>query len=375
MSLFQSVFDKIENSAKLKKEGKFTGIPYPYERMSRHLPSIDREQVIGITSFSGAAKSKFTRYTYVLYPYHFSITNNYPLLIDFYALEDSAEKIFKNIICHYLYMKKGHRIDLFDLDSKFRELPSDIRKLVKEGEIYLQDFCNKVRIKDSITNPYGIYKDVLKTAGELGEIKYEEAVYADGRKVNKIVGFTPKDDTHWIGICDNLNNLDKEAHHVSKKEAMDNFVSKDCRLLYSKIFKMTWTIVHQQALDAERQQYTNTGGSIIEKLKPTQATLGETKEVVRAYHLLLSIFNPHKFKIKSYKGYDIEKLGNNFREIEVLKYNDGASDYISVPLYFDGASEYFSELPNPDKHKEELAKFYSWLENERFKQQNNYLLF
>lgn len=374
MTLFERTLSKIQNNAEIKKSGKYIGIPYPYPRLAQYVPSIDREQVIGVTSFSGAAKSKFSRYTFVLHPYEFSLHNDYNFEMDYYALEDSAEKIFKNILCNYLFMKHKIKMSLFDLDSKFKELPSDVIKKIKEGESYLQDFNNKVRIKDSITNPYGIYKDVVARAEQLGEVVREEKDYGNGQKVNQIVGFKPKDDTHWMMLFDNLNNLDKEKHHTSQKEAMDNFVSKDCRLLYSKIFKMTCIIIHQQALEAERQQFTGSGGTIIDKIKPSLANLGGTKEVVRSYHLVLSLFNPHKFKIPDYKGYDIKRIGNNFREIEVLKNNDGF-DNVSTPLYFDGAAEYFRELPNSDKQKEELVRFYEWLEGERLKQKNKFLLF
>jgi len=374
MSLFENALKSIEKNAEIKKSGKYNGIPYPYHRLSQFVPSIDREQVIGITSYTGAGKSKFSRYTFVLHPYEFSLHNNYNFELDYYALEDSAEKVFKYILCHYLNMKHKQKVSLFDLDSKFKELPSSIIKQIKEGEKYLQDFNNKVRIKDSISNPYGIYKDVLKRAGELGEIIKEEKDYGNGNKVNQIVGFKPKDDTHWILLCDNLNNIDKEKHHHDKKEAMDNFVSKDCRLIYSKIFKMTCVIIHQQALEAEKQQFTNSGNSIIDRIKPSLANLGGTKEVVRAYHLVLALFNPHKFKIGDYKGYDIKRIGNNFREIEVLKNNDGF-DNIQVPLYFDGATEYFRELPNSEKQKEDLLRFYEWLDNERLKQKSSQLLF
>jgi hypothetical protein len=238
----------------------------------------------------------------------------------------------------------------------------------------MQDFSSKVRIKDHITNPYGIYKDVLARAADNGELLYKDADYGNGHVVKQLVGYKPKTDKHWLLMCDNLNNLDKEKHHSDKKEAMDNFVQKDCRLVYSKILKMSCIIIHQQALEAERQQFTNSGGSIIDKIKPSLANLGGTKEVVRSYHLVFSLFNPHKFKIPSYKGYDIGIIGNNFREVEVLKNNDGF-DNIQVPLYFDGAAEYFRELPNSDKQKEELNKFYQWLGNERLAQKNKQLLF
>jgi hypothetical protein len=377
MDLYSRSLEFIEKNAEIKRSGKFNGIPYPYERLRQFMPSIDKESVIGITSYTGAGKSKFARYNFVLHPYEFSLHNDYPIQIDYYALEDSANKIFLNILCNYLYMKHNIKIGLWDLQSKFKELPSAITAKIKEGEKYLQDFNNKVRIIDSTSNPYGIYKDVLKKASELGEIITEEKDWNNGDKVNKvnqIVGYKPKGETHHILLCDNLNNIDKEKHHHDKKEAMDNFVQKDCRMLYSKIFKMTCVIIHQQALEAERQQFTNTGGSIIEKIKPSLANLGGTKEVVRSYHLVFSLFNTHKFKIPNYKGYDTNLIGNNFRELEILKSNDGF-DNISVPLYFDGAAEYFRELPHSDTQKEELQKFYKWLEQDRLAQKNKFLLF
>lgn len=374
MNLFETTIGNIEHKAEIKKSGGFNGIPYPYPRLSEFVPSIDKEQVIGITAFSGAGKSKFLRHTFIIHPYEFSLHNDYPVLIDYYALEDSSIKVYKNILCTYLWQKHNIKTSTFDLDSKFKAFSSDTIALIKKGENYLQDFSNKVRIKDHITHPYGIYKDVLKTASELGEIVYKEVDYGNGQLIKQIVDFKPKDNTHWIIVCDNLNNIDKEKHHHDKKEAMDSFVQRDCRLLYSKVFKATCVIVHQQALEAERQQFTNTGGSIIEKLKPSTANLGGTKEVVRSYHLLFSLFAPHKFKIENYKGYDLKLIGNNFRELEVLKTNDGF-DNVSVPLFFDGAPEFFRELPHSEKQKEELQKFYQWLEEERLKQKNKFLLF
>jgi hypothetical protein len=374
MSLFQDVLQNIEQKADTKRSGGWNGIPYPYPRFSEFMPSIDKEQVICITSFTGAAKSKFLRHTFVNHPYEFSKVNDYPVIIDYYALEDSKEKVYKNILCNLMFSKYKQRVSTYDLDSKFKALSGDTIKTLKAAETHMQDYSNCVRIKDHITHPYGIYQDVLKTASELGEIHWKEVDYGKGDMRKIITGFTYKSPVHWMLICDNLNNIDKEKHHSDKKEAMDNFVQRDCRLIYSKIFKMTCVIVHQQALEAERQQFTNAGGSIIEKIKPSLANLGGTKEVVRSYHLVLSLFNPSKFKIETYRGYEIKLLGNNFRELEILKTNEGMEN-VSVPLYFDGGAEIFRELPHSEKQKEELNKFYQWLENDRLSQKTKSLLF
>jgi hypothetical protein len=375
MNLFESTLSNIEQKAEIKKAGGFNGIPYPYPRLSEFVPSIDKESVIGITSFTGAAKSKFLRYTFIMYPYEFSLVNNYDVLIDYYALEDSAMKVYKNILCHHLNAKYNIKISTFDLDSKFKALSSDVIAHIKDAEKYMQDFASKVRIKDGFTRPYAIYQDVIKTAAENGEIITKDVDFGDGKIHKQIVDYIPHNKgLHWLLACDNLNNIDKEKHHSDKKDAMDSFVQRDCRLIYSKIFKMTCIIIHQQALEAERQQFTNTGGSIIEKIKPSMANLGGTKEVTRSYHLLFSLFNPHKFKIENYRGYNIGHIANNFRELEVIKSNEGF-DNVSVPLYFDGASEIFWEIPHAEKQKEELQKFYDWLTRERLSQKNKSLLF
>jgi hypothetical protein len=369
MSLFQQTLANITKKAENKKAGKFNGIPYPFPRFAQFIPSIDPEQVIGLTSFSGVGKSRFLRNVFITYPYEFSLHNGYNLEIDYYALEDSAERIFKSILCNYLNRHCKERVSLYDLDSKFRELSSHILKLIREGERYLSDFNNKVRIKDSFTTPSAIKRDILTRASQLGDI---QTVERDGQKY--IVGYKPKTDVHHIVAFDNLNNVDKDPVHNTQKDAMDAFVSKDCRLVYSKILRMTCVVVHQQSLEAEKQQFTNTGGVILDKNKPSLANLGGTKEVTRSYHLVLSLFSPHKFKQLNYRGYDIGQLGNNFRELEVLKSNDG-SDIVATPLYFDGTAENFIELPNSDKQKEELQRFYQWLQQERLKYQNKQLLF
>src|SRR6478735_8873489 len=145
MTLYQSAFNSIKHKAENKKAGRYDGIPFPYPRFSQFIPSIDKEQVIGVTSYSGAGKSKFSRHTFITHPYEFSLQHNYPIEIDYYCLEDSAERTFKYILCNYLFMRCGERVSVYDLDSKYRELAPHILKHIIDGEKYLADFCNKVR--------------------------------------------------------------------------------------------------------------------------------------------------------------------------------------------------------------------------------------
>ena len=86
------------------------------------------------------------------------------------------------------------------------------------------------------------------------------------------------------------------------------------------------------------------GQAIVEKVEPNLASLGNNKEVSRAHHLILALFAPARFAIKEYEGYDITRLGDNFRTLIVLKSNFSISN-VKLPLYFNGSCSYYTELP------------------------------
>lgn len=67
-------------------------------------------------------------------------------------------------------------------------------------------------------------------------------------------------------------------------------------------------------------------------------------------NVALGIFSPFKYELKEYFGYDISKLRDNCRFLEVL-INRGGSPGGIIALYFDGATNYFSELPRADDPK------------------------
>lgn len=64
--------------------------------------------------------------------------------------------------------------------------------------------------------------------------------------------------------------------------------------------------------------------------------------------IIIALFNPHREKLASYRGYDIKQLSSNFRSITVLKNRYGEAD-VEVGCAFYGKIGLFSELPKPDE--------------------------
>ena len=99
------------------------------------------------------------------------------------------------------------------------------------------------------------------------------------------------------------------------------------------------------------------------KLKPSVADLGDSKVLARDCDVMLGIFSPFQQELQSYLGYDISKMRDNARFVEVIISRSGGAGSI-VPLAFDGCTNYFRELPLPNDGIG-IAKVYSMLDSIR----------
>lgn len=79
---------------------------------------------------------------------------------------------------------------------------------------------------------------------------------------------------------------------------------------------------------------------------------------------MFGIFNPYAFEKADYIGYNILRLKDCQRFLEVVINRDGESNGLKA-LYFDGAVSYFNELPMPDDPK--MEQVYRWIEATRLK--------
>ena len=80
-------------------------------------------------------------------------------------------------------------------------------------------------------------------------------------------------------------------------------------------------------------------------------TINDTKDSggpVEDCEILLSIYNPNRDKLNTYRGYDVKKLGNCFRIISVLKSRYGEAD-VEIGVNFFGRPNWWAELPMPSE--------------------------
>lgn len=338
--------------------GKVNGIPwfYTFPKLGSIIPAIPKGYSILWTAGSGVGKTQswmgiFIYTIYKLKKSHPELNLKIKLIVA--LLEDTKEMFIDRLFSMLLFQMYQIRVDGHDLHS-LRESPlsadiiSKLDEVEKEIEFILQD-CE---IIDSIYNPTGIYKWARSISN-----KY-------GKHHNKIMKFTNEDgttkdqevyshyelidpDTQFLMIVDNLNNLAQEMREgrlQTERESINMWTRNYCRLQITKHWK--WTVVNiiQQSAESEKQQFDYRGNSIIDKIKPSLDNLGNSKECQRDSFLIMGIFAPNRFGVEDYNGYNINRMGDAFRSLIILKSNLSPTN-IEIPFYFDGSCSFLKELP------------------------------
>jgi len=346
--LFKRVKQQILKNAELKASGQYIGIPNPYKKLADYIPSFDKGMSIGVLATTGAGKSFFTRYTFIYHIYKFYKETGYNVRILYFPLEDNKEKVYRNIIQNYLSDVHGVKISTRELDSKAdRILPDFIKDLLNESDDYFEEFEKIVSVIDGTNKPEEIHKiceDFALSVGKVENNNYESNV-------------------HTLCIFDNLSNLDEEGYR-GEKDAMTIFARDYVRKSLCNFYNFTCVQVLQSDFQTERQQYSSNGETIVSKLEPSLASVGESKTITRSMHLVFSLFPPYRYEILQYPRppktdpdncYNIDLLKNRFISLKVIKANDSEVG-IRIGLYVDHMDGTFKELPSPKT--DELKDFY-----------------
>lgn len=166
--------------------------------------------------------------------------------------------------------------------------------------------------------------------------------------------YIPNDpDEYVIVLTDHVSLLTPENGGILHS-AMSKYSSDYCLHMRDK-WRYTVVNIQQQAAEQEKQQFNNFGGSIIGKLKPSPDGLGDNKLTGRDCNLMIGLFAPSRYDIKTHNNYNIELLKDNYRELMILFNRDGRG-FFTDDLLFNGAVNYFEEAPNEIRTDEEYKR-------------------
>lgn len=350
MNNLEKAFDFIKTRKKNVEEGKLNGIPFPIPAFRGELPSIEKGTYVITTAQTKGGKSKFTNFTFiynsVLYAYNHPDQMRVKIL--YFPLEETPEELIIQFMSYVLYEKTGHKIRLDGVQIKSTDknnLLSDEVLALLESDEYMSifNFFNKcVEYREENTS-VGIDIAIKSYAREHGTPVYRDCVYTDyatGQKMpgKELVDYIPDDpDEFVICVVDHAGLLTPTREEQTLYNAIGR-LSKNFVYIKNK-FKYILILVQQQSVETGGLEARKTNN-----IRATKAALADNKSTGNDCTLMIGLTNPWAFEYPEYIGYDVSRLKDTFRVMEIILNRNGRSNGL-CPLFFDGAVNYYTSLP------------------------------
>jgi hypothetical protein len=208
---------------------------------------------------------------------------------------------------------------------------------------------------------------MVKYACEHGErIKQSMTItdeFGEQKTVEKIVGYKPNDPDEYVIVFTDHVGLLQEESGKDKRQTIRKFSEYMMELRDN--YRYIPVIVQQQSSEVQSMDAFK-----LNRISPTPGALADCKDTRYDVNVMLGLTNPYAAHLEEWLKYDITKLKDNVRFLEVMLSRDGSANAVKA-LYFDGAVSYFKELPGPksEGYEEYMEKVYALIQKNKEKSQ------
>jgi replicative DNA helicase len=330
--------------------GKNVGLHNGLDKLNKYLYKTQKATYYAIGGMPGSGKSAFTDDNFVLSPYLFYKNQGAPLNVKwfYYSFEISEEAKRAKWTAYKLWNDFRIKIDpaiLMGKDENLKITNHDFNKIVSVDDFMSEMMYDYMDFIQDPLNPTGILHDIEKYMLSIGKLEKEPYIKSDGTPGERIVRYIPNDpDHHVIVIVDHVA-LTKEERGFNTKQNIDK-LSEYMRYLRN-LYKITPVLVCQfnKGLSGvERQKLAKANH---DDLAPILEDFKDTGNIGQDANVAIGLFNPAKYNIQEYAGYDISQMPSSFRSVHLMKNRDGA-EYFTVGMHFSGGIGMLRELPPAD---------------------------
>lgn len=340
------ISDRINHYKKRKSDfdkGYFKPVPFAnFPKLKKYIPGIIPGIMYKVTSHSGMGKTKFSKFMFVYQPMIYCIKNNIDYKVLYISPEETRDEFIDDLFKHVVRRKLGIDLDRFAMNGYAQKsLTQAELKSIEDCAAEAKALAANIEVVDDAYTATSIYERCRQFAKENGRFVTD----AKGRE--KYIKSNP--DQVVLVVLDHISLLTEEfdkksGEYLNQRRCISKWHTDICKRVITKSWGWAVLNVQQQSLESEKQVFTSRGDTVTNKLLPSMDGLGENRTVSRDDYVIMGLFSPEKYEIENYKGYDIEKLGDNFRSLHLIKNRFGAPNKI-LPMYFDGKYTHFEELP------------------------------
>lgn len=328
MSVFKRIIQEIDRG----REGLNHGISFGLPKTEDIIDGVTKETYTLIISNSGSGKTSLALYAYVYKPLMQTLDDdNFKIL--YFSLEMNEISLYIKLLSIYIFETYGIELSYKEILSKKKEyiLSPEHYDLVLQCEPWINKIEQKLEIYDKNVTAKGMYGIIKSRLADMGKFTETET-----RMV-----YTP-----------NNPNLIYEViiDHIGLLKASS---AKELKAEIDLASSMLVTLRERCGISPVVIQQANRDQGNIERFKQgksafTQNDAKDSGNTVQDCNIMIALYNPSKDALKTYKKYNIEVLGSNYRSLMILKNRYGECD-VEIGMNFFGKINTFSELPKPDE--------------------------
>lgn len=323
--IFNSILERIDRG----KEGLNKGLPMGFNRLVEYIPGIQQGTYFLVGGETSSGKSSFVDNCFVFNPYDYIRSNDTDIKFKVIYYSFEIEKTIKltKALCRKIYLDYGLLLDVNYILSRGKNRISDEHyQIVTNCKDYFEPMEDIIDIRDGGTNPTGVWSDVLKYANENGKW------IATSEHTNDYIPNNPN--LYTIIVVDHAG-LTKLERGFSKKENIDKLseyfitLRNKCNFIPVLISQFNRAV---SSTDRFKQ----------DRVTPQLSDFKDSSNPAEDANIVLSLFSPHRYEMKTYRDYNVSLLKDRFRTLNILKNRDGEADK-TIGLKFVGEVGHFEE--------------------------------
>ena len=344
-------------------QGKNAGLTNCFNRFNHYLCNTQKKTYYAIGGLPGTGKTSLADENFVLAPFMGHKIEkvkdpNAKLNVEwiYYSFEISKNAKIAKWVSNFIYRMDGTIADPNLILSRGKNrLPGDLYTKVRKVYPIIEELLDNIKFVDEPQTPGQMYWDMLRHAEANGTFQYEHYTDENSIQQKRKIGYTANDpDKYTIIVIDHVG-LVKREKGLTKKDNIDKLSSM--LVYFRNICQYTPVVISQfnRALSSvDRQKFKNAD------LAPSLEDFKDTGSIGEDCNVGLGIFNPYKFDMKTYLGYDISQLKGNFRAVNIMKNRDG-QDWKNIGMQFIGGSGYYTELPRADQFAAGTVQYQNYI--------------
>jgi replicative DNA helicase len=326
-----TITDALLQEIDIGREGRAQGYSMGLPKVESIIDGVTKRTMTVLASGTGQGKSSYILYAYVYRPLmeHLDDENFY---VSYFSLEMPATVIFGKLLSTYIFETYGKELSIKEILSRKKGyiLSDEDYQIVQDSLEWLRKVEKKIHVYDKSLNADKLYAILMQKLEQFGE--FEET---ENRKLYK----PHNPDLLYEVVIDHVGLL-RPSNGRNKKGEIDMTVAYLVTL--RNMCDLTVTLIQQinrEQSNIERFKAGRTGIQL--------SDLKETGDTTDAAEVVAALYGPNRDKLNTYRGYDVKKLGDHIRMLQILKTRFGEADK-EIALNFHGNINIWSELPLPN---------------------------